>query len=55
MPDCSWIKKEGSTIFTRTFDYELKNETLISPVKIWFDVKNDWDAMRIVLKDVCDF
>ena len=54
LPDCSWIRHEGSTIFTPVFDYELKDDTLISPVKIWFEVEDDWDALRIVLKDVTD-
>ncbi len=54
LPDCSWIRKEGSTIFTRLFDYEIKGDTLISPTKIWFEVYDEWDAMRIVLKDVVD-
>ena len=55
LPDCSWIKKEGSTIFSPVFDYELKDDTLISPIKIWFEVEDEWDALRIVLKDVSDF
>ncbi len=54
LPDCTWIKRDGSMIFTRVFDYELKDDTLISPAKIWFEVENDWDAMRIVLKDITD-
>ena len=54
LPDCTWIRKEGNIIFTRVFDYELKDDTLISPAKIWFELEDDWDAMRIVLKDITD-
>ena len=55
LPDCSWIKKSGDTIFSNYMNYKLVEDKLSCADKIWFGVENDWDAMRIVLKDVYNY
>ncbi|MCR5451136.1 MAG: hypothetical protein K6F00_00745 [Lachnospiraceae bacterium] len=51
LPDCSVIKKVDDTIFYGQISYKLEDEKMIGPGKVWFGVTNDWDALRIVLKE----
>ena len=52
----SQIKPVGDQIFAGDDRYELDivEETLSNEIRVWFGVNNNWDAMRIVVKDVSE-
>ncbi len=52
MADQTWIKIADGKIFTQYGRYELDADVLSSDIVVWFGVQDEWDALRIVLKDI---